>query len=337
MMGRLGMLLLAGLLAAAAPPPPPALAPYFHGESFDPGDYGWLHGRFPDASAADRTATVAVDRWSEQCVQDGQERMRAEIAALGVAGAKLQLQAYPGTACAAFSSAGLIDTRPWPTFAAFGADIAEARPIADTFIWATGLAVEKAGPRGPSLADALNALPVGEQMLRTALSWGHGAAGSAPTLEPGVRRVIEARLWGAIYKADHANTEFLKGMVAHQGWPDRRTVGEAAAGNAWLLVQHADADPAFQLRVLRLMEKMLATGGASKHDYAYLYDRVMLKLTGRQRYGTQMHCSAGHFVPQPLENEAALATRRTEMGLETMADYVKGMESTYGRCGADAH
>ena len=347
MMRALGILLLAGLLAAAAPPPPPppptspplppVLTPYMHGDSFDPGDFGFLRGDFPEASPADKAATRAVKAWGLQCWQEGRERMRAEIAALGVPDAKLDLQATPGTTCATVTSAGLIDTHPWPSFAAFAADVATARPIADTFLWATSLAVDKAGSHVTTLAEALNALPFGEQMLRTALSWGQGAAGAAPPLEPGVRRIVEARLWGAIAATDHKNTEFLKGMVANMGWPDRRTVGDAAADNAWLVVQHADADPAFQLRVLRLMEKMLASGGVSRKNYALLYDRVMLKLTGRQRYGTQMHCRAGQRVPRPLESEAALAGRRTEMGLETMADYMKSLDSFYGRCAPDAH
>src|SRR3546814_19820645 len=58
------------------------------------------------------------------------------------------------------------------------------------------------------------------------------------------------------------------------------TVGKDASHAAWLRVQHADADAAWQLRALRLMEPLAQMREASRSNYAYLYDRIMLKLAG---------------------------------------------------------
>ncbi len=41
------------------------------------------------------------------------------------------------------------------------------------------------------------------------------------------------------------------------------------------------------------MEPLILSGEVSKGDYAYLYDRVMLKISGKQRYGTQAMCLDG--------------------------------------------
>src|SRR5262249_16508425 len=91
----------------------------------------------------------------------------------------------------------------------------------------------------------------------------------------------------------------------------------------WLLVQHADQDPVLQFRTLKLMEPVIAKGEASAKMYGYLYDRVMLKLAGKQRFGTQMHCEGGKMAPLPLEDPAKLDPFRKEADRVPMADYEK--------------
>jgi hypothetical protein len=45
---------------------------------------------------------------------------------------------------------------------------------------------------------------------------------------------------------DLANTQRMKEIVEQMGWPTRSKVGGHASEMAWLLVQHADHDRAFQ-------------------------------------------------------------------------------------------
>jgi hypothetical protein len=56
------------------------------------------------------------------------------------------------------------------------------------------------------------------------------------------------------------NTARLKEVVAKHGWPGKSLVGEDGAFAAWLLVQHADADAAFQKQRLELMKPLLEKG-----------------------------------------------------------------------------
>lgn len=51
---RVLSLILAFLLTAATPPVPDVLKPYIKGDRFDPGDYRWMKGRFPDATPEER-------------------------------------------------------------------------------------------------------------------------------------------------------------------------------------------------------------------------------------------------------------------------------------------
>jgi hypothetical protein len=64
-------------------------------------------------------------------------------------------------------------------------------------------------------------------------------------------------------------------------------------------------------------------------DEAYLYDRITLKLTGKQRYGTQLTCIDGHLVPQSLEEDtASLDEYRKNVGLPPLSEYLKRFPPT---------
>lgn len=173
--------------------------------------------------------------------------------------------------------------------------------------------------------------PVTEQMLRYAMGWGEGNQGDAPPLRPGQRAIVLAALSVATARVDRANTEWLKQEVATGGWPSISRVGERPSVEAWLLVQHADADPVFQLQALRLMAPLDAKHDLPPTNYAYLYDRVMLKLAGKQRYATQVTCAAGGRVPLPLEDDA-VANWRQKAGMKSLADYIGGMNQSFGPC-----
>jgi hypothetical protein len=133
-------------------------------------------------------------------------------------------------------------------------------------------------------------------------------------------------LWNKIQLIDHENTEALKAAVARYGWPGKSIVGTDGAADAWLLVQHADQDRAFQKQVLALLEPLVKSGEVESRDYAYLYDRVAVAEQRPQRYGTQFKDAD----PFPIEDEANVDARRKEVGLGTMAEYRKQMEKMYG-------
>ena len=108
------------------------------------------------------------------------------------------------------------------------------------------------------------------------------------------------------------NLKRLKEIVARHGWPTETLIGEHAASSAWLMVHHSEGDPAFQQRVLKLMEPLVAKGEASGQLYAFLYDRTHKP----QRYGTQGTCSGpGAWQPREMEDPQNVDARRAQMGL----------------------
>jgi hypothetical protein len=92
---------------------------------------------------------------------------------------------------------------------------------------------------------------------------------------------------------DTANTAWLNRVVVERGWPGRSLVGADGANAAFLLVQHADRDTAFQARVLPLLERACAAGEAEGSQVALLTDRLAVARGKPQVYGLRRISSAG--------------------------------------------
>jgi hypothetical protein len=122
---------------------------------------------------------------------------------------------------------------------------------------------------------------------------------------------------------DTDNTAWMKDVVARHGWPKRAKVGEKAAGDAWLLVQHADHDVDFQEHCLVLMRSAAEQGQADPRNVAYLADRVAMHRGRPQRYGTQFVKQDGAFEPYTLEDPARVDEWRAEVGLGPLAEYAE--------------
>jgi hypothetical protein len=149
-------------------------------------------------------------------------------------------------------------------------------------------AVVAESPSEPALREELLSLRIEDQTLRT-------------------RETVSA---DDLVAVDEKNTARLKQIIAKYGWPTKTMVGQDGADAAWLLAQHADHDPAFQLLVLGLMEKLIPQGEASLNNYAYLFDRTHRP----QRYGTQGACvGPGKWTPREIDDAEAVDGRRASM------------------------
>ncbi|MEM7247960.1 MAG: DUF6624 domain-containing protein [Acidobacteriota bacterium] len=132
---------------------------------------------------------------------------------------------------------------------------------------------------------------------------------------------LEGRTAGDV---DAAHTARMKEIVATHGWPGKSLVGRDGAFAAWLLVQHADQDPAFQRRCLELMREQ-PEGQVEPRNLAYLTDRVHVNEGLEQVYGTQFWTVDGELVPRPIVAPAGVDARRSSVGLGTLAEYAAMM------------
>jgi hypothetical protein len=175
-----------------------------------------------------------------------------------------------------------------------------------------------AGGEGPKRDDALR-----DELLRMVKEDqdARGVLIKAGFADPEAAKKMEA--------VDRRNTARLKEVVDKGGWPGKSRVGQDGAHAAWLLVQHADKDRAFQKRCLALLEKAVKAGEASGQDLAYLSDRVLVGEGKKQVYGTQFKGAGARIEPYPIEDETNVDRRRKEVGLPTMAEYRKLLDETY--------
>jgi len=128
---------------------------------------------------------------------------------------------------------------------------------------------------------------------------------------------------------DRKNTKQIKEIIKQIGWPTISKVGKKASSNAWLLVQHADHDPYFQEKCLKLMKK-LPQKEIDTRNIAYLEDRVRVNTNRLQIYGTQFYINKkGIFGPKPVKNIKKIDELRKKMNLEHFEEYKKRAMRSY--------
>jgi hypothetical protein len=118
-----------------------------------------------------------------------------------------------------------------------------------------------------------------------------------------------------------ANAARLAAILQERGWPGETQVGEAGAKAAWLIVQHAIAQPAFQRRALEALRDAAKRAEVPLVQLAMLEDRIRT-LEGRpQRYGTQFDWDEhAELSPLPIEDPGGVDERRRSVGLASLAE-----------------
>jgi hypothetical protein len=115
----------------------------------------------------------------------------------------------------------------------------------------------------------------------------------------------------------------MKEIIAKYGWPGRSLVGTEAATATYLIVSHAVRDVGFQRSALEAIKK-LPQCEVENTQLASLTDRVLLAEGKKQLYGTMIFVKPdGTFAPNPIEDEANVDKRRAELGLQTLAEYIR--------------
>ena len=136
----------------------------------------------------------------------------------------------------------------------------------------------------------------------------------------------------AMNAIDSESSAFLKAMIAQHGWPTIDMVGDDGAHAAWLLAQHADAEPELQQKVLELMEPLVERGQASGALFAMLTDRVLSGKGEPQVYGTQFgDDSEGVLRPYPTVDWERVDERRARVGLSPISEYAIQLADTYNQ------
>lgn len=137
-------------------------------------------------------------------------------------------------------------------------------------------------------------------------------------LDPDERRSVDYALFQIGREVDHPHQQALIEMLPPEGWFLRSQYGDEASNAAFLIVQHADVD--LQERFLPVLEPLAASGEVEGRAYAMMFDRVALRRDRAQRYGSQVVCENGRYVPYRLEEPNRVDELRAQLGMNTMAE-----------------
>ena len=128
------------------------------------------------------------------------------------------------------------------------------------------------------------------------------------------------RLQGMI---NDKNLKELESLLSQKGWPKRSEVGPEAAGAAFFVLQHSNAEA--QQKYISAFEKCCEENEASWQQYALMFDRMRMNQNKPQKYGTHTYLDPSKGRTDelyPLEDESKVDAWRKEIGLESLKEYL---------------
>lgn len=134
---------------------------------------------------------------------------------------------------------------------------------------------------------------------------------------------VDATIAGEWCPMTVANLAWLKAELRDHGWYRISTYDADADGAAWLIVQHARHDLAFQKEVLAMLEPLWQSGETKGQNFAMLYDQTAYYEGRPGRFGVMGDCTApGVWTPAPLEDKDATDAWRAKAGMPPFAQYI---------------
>ena len=141
-------------------------------------------------------------------------------------------------------------------------------------------------------------------------------------------------LTASMAAVDSANLAWLKPLLLAYGWPTRAALGAEGVQAVFLLVQHADRDPAFQAAMLPQLKAAYEKSDIDGQSLALLTDRVAKAQGHPQVYGTQTTVRDHIAIIDPIADSAGVDARRAALGLPPLASYKRFLDSVLSQAGA---
>lgn len=117
------------------------------------------------------------------------------------------------------------------------------------------------------------------------------------------------------------NARKLDRIVEAFGWPGISLVGNEGAEAAWLVLQHAIANPELQRKCLPLLKAAAKIEEIPSFQYACLEDRICFYEGRAQRYGTQFDWDeSGMLSAHPLQDTERVDDFRKSVGLGPLSE-----------------
>lgn len=135
--------------------------------------------------------------------------------------------------------------------------------------------------------------------------------------------------WKIISEKDSINLIKVKKILDERGWLGADVIGSQGNTTLFLVIQHSDLET--QEKYLPMMREAVINGNANASSLALLEDRVALGRGEKQIYGSQIgrDPETGEYYVLPLIDPDNVDTRRAEVGLGPIQDYVSNWGITW--------
>ena len=129
----------------------------------------------------------------------------------------------------------------------------------------------------------------------------------------------------ATQKLGSTNGEKLDSLIRVHGWPRQNFVGQEQTRAAALALVYSELP--IQKKYLSEIEKAVEYNEIEGRYFAIITDKILVADGEKQRYGTQYvyKDSTDSYEIAPIENETDLDKRRFELGMESMEEYLEGL------------
>lgn len=126
-------------------------------------------------------------------------------------------------------------------------------------------------------------------------------------------------------RMDAGNLARLQEIFSEHGWPGQSMVGHDGAAAAFMMLHHADHQT--QVEFLPMVKTAVDAGELEPRYFALLQDQILVAKRRPQIFGTKLYRddATGRLEPFPIEDEANVDSRREQMGMMPLAEYLKGL------------
>lgn len=124
---------------------------------------------------------------------------------------------------------------------------------------------------------------------------------------------------------DSLNQLEAKRILADYGWPGTSQVGEKANEALFTIVRGGSLE--MKEMCLPPLQKSVEAGDSKAEYQAILEDLILVEKGEKQKYGTYLNVDSntGKKSLYPVDDKAKVETRRAELGLEPLSDYLQKM------------
>jgi len=302
---------------------PASLHSHVVDNNFDPENYEFAQGQFPGAPMKKVEIWNEIEAYLKKCKSNAKSEQKNILEQMHIHAKYLRNIGYQDHLCGQISASlsNIHDFRSWQSF-----DIAlkKSKPYYDLYVSAINSALN-----ATLINDDSN--DVYEQLMRRIITdQGYrypmlGTLDDINGLDKETLYALKQRINLRIFDEDWDNTHWVKSAFFNKSI-NKAKLDKKSYKRFWLIVQHADNDPSFQVVMIKEMLKLVTLGLLDASDYALSYDRVNLFLYGSQYYGSQLSCQNHKYLPEKMDNPgkdySILDVRRSSVGLMPESKYL---------------